>query len=127
MTETVVRNYRGLLAWQRGMDLVEMVYSLTENWPNTEQFGLINQIRRAAVSVPSNIAEGQGRHNPADFARFLGIAHGSLREVETQLLIAERLRYSIHAEVEAALALSSETGRYIQGLWKTVRTQVKVR
>jgi four helix bundle protein len=125
VADEAVKNYRGLLAWQRSMDLVEFVYKLTENWPKSEQFGLTNQIRRAAVSVPSNIAEGQGRNSPLDFARFLSIAHGSLREVETQLLIAERLGYANQSEIAEAFVLAGAAGRYIQGLTKTVRGQAK--
>jgi four helix bundle protein len=127
LADEKVKDYRGLFAWQRGMDLVEAVYQLTDHWPRTEQFGLIDQLRRAAVSVPSNIAEGQGRNSPADFARFLAIAHGSLREVETQLLIAERLGYPSKEAIDGALSLSAETGRCIQGLSKTVRAQVRLK
>lgn len=85
--------YRDLVVWQKGMDLVEAVYRASGTFPKDERFGLTNQLRRAAVSVPSNIAEGQGRQARGDFVRFLRIAQGSLREAETQLLIAARLRY----------------------------------
>ncbi|MDB5296543.1 MAG: ribosomal protein [Phycisphaerales bacterium] len=87
------RNYRDLIAWQKGMDLVEEVYRATRLFPADEVYGLTSQIRRAAVSIPANVAEGQGRGGAAEFARFLRIAHGSLREVETHALIAERLLY----------------------------------
>ena len=85
------KNYRDLIAWQKAMDLVEMVYKVTGQIPREELYGLTNQLRRAVVSIPSNIAEGQGRNSTNDFKRFLIISHGSLREVETQILIAERL------------------------------------
>src|SRR6476619_4506190 len=85
--------YQELIVWQRAMDLVTRVYEATETFPQKELFGLTNQIRRAAVSVPSNIAEGQGRNTTADYLRFLSIARGSLQELETQILIASRLRY----------------------------------
>ena len=88
-----VRNYSELIAWQKAMDLVAMVYASTKTFPKEELYGLTNQLRRAAVSVPSNIAEGQGRKSRNEFVRYLSIAHGSLCEVETQILIAERLGY----------------------------------
>lgn len=88
-----VRSYKDLIVWQKAMDLVELVYHLTKLFPKDEQYGLSNQLRRAAVSIPSNIAEGQARNSTAEFRNFLSIARGSLAELETQLLIAERLNY----------------------------------
>src|SRR5262245_52079237 len=88
-----VRHYSDLIAWQKAMDLVMQIYKITREFPPEERFGLTNQLRRAAVSVPSNIAEGQGRHATRDFLRCLSIAYGSLQEVETQLVIASRLDY----------------------------------
>jgi four helix bundle protein len=111
-----LRSYRDLAAWQRAMELVEGVYGVTRQWPREETYGLTNQVRRAAVSVPANIAEGQGRRNPREFSRFLKIATGSLFEVETHLLIAQRLRYLDTAAVRSLLLLSDETGRIISGL-----------
>jgi four helix bundle protein len=111
-----IRSYRDLAAWQRAMDLVEGVYAVTRRWPREETYGLTNQVRRAVVSVPANIAEGQGRRNPREFNRFLKIATGSLFEVETHLLIARRLGYLDAAAVRPLLALSDETGRIISGL-----------
>ena len=87
------RKYQKLLVWQEAMDLVVGVYRITERLPATERFGLCQQLRRAAVSIPSNIAEGAGRHSDKEFIRFLNIANGSLLEVETQLLIALQLQY----------------------------------
>jgi four helix bundle protein len=83
-----VKNYQELVVWQRAMDLVEDVYKLSKHFPREELYALTSQIRRGAVSVPSNIAEGQGRRTTADFLRHLSIAYGSLREVETQAMIA---------------------------------------
>jgi four helix bundle protein len=88
-----VRHYSDLIAWQKAMDLVVLVYEATESFPPKERYGLTNQLRRAAVSVPSNIAEGQGRCSTRDFLRCLSIASGSLQELETQLIIARRLNY----------------------------------
>ena len=83
-----VKNYQDLIAWQRAMDLVELVYKASTRFPREELYALTSQVRRAAVSIPSTIAEGQGRRTTSDFLRHLSIAYGSLREVETQLLIA---------------------------------------
>jgi four helix bundle protein len=82
------------------VDLVEMVYKATGQFPKEELYGLTNQLRRAMISNPSNIAEGQGRNSTNDFKRFLVISHGSLREFETQILIAERLHYLTQAQIE---------------------------
>ena len=85
--------HKDLEVWKKSMDLVVLVYKLTENFPDTEKFGLTNQIRRAVVSIPSNIAEGAARKNDKEFIQFLHIALGSLAEVDTQYLIASRLEY----------------------------------
>jgi four helix bundle protein len=111
-----VRNYRDLILWQKAMDLVELIYRITLHFPQDELYGLRSQIRRAAVSVPSNIAEGEGRHSAGDFSRFLSIANGSRREVETQTIIAQRLGYITRQDCENVLALASEVGRLRQGL-----------
>src|SRR3954467_1556385 len=100
-----VKNYQELVAWQKAMDLVEAVYKVSEKFPKEEVFGLRAQLRRSSVSIPSNIAEGQGRAGAVEFCRFLHIAHGSLREVETQLLIAQRLGYLKPDECKDVLAL----------------------
>ena len=98
------------------MDLVESVYGSTRGWPREELYGLTAQVRRAAVSIPSNIAEGQGRASKREFANFLSIAHGSLRELETQLTIARRLGY-LSPDAEGSLLLqAAEVGRLINGL-----------
>jgi four helix bundle protein len=88
-----VRNYRELHAWQVGFTLAKQMYALTAAFPREEVFGLIAQIRRAAVSVPSNLAEGAGRGSKKEFAQFISIARGSLNEMETQLLLAQELGY----------------------------------
>ena len=110
------RNYKDLVAWQKAMDLVEMVHNLTRRMPKDELYGLTAQIRRAVVSIPSNIAEGEGRNSRNEFSRFLAIAHGSLREVETQLLIAVRLNYLPAESANQAQRLCEETGRIVRGL-----------
>lgn len=111
-----VRNYQDLIVWQRAMDLVEEVYRATKDFPREELYALTSQLRRAAVSIPSNIAEGQGRRTTADFLRHLSIAYGSLREVETQVLIARRLRYIAQAKLDGVMNRASEVGRLLNGL-----------
>lgn len=88
-----MKSHKDLAVWQRSLDLVSTVYSVTRTWPKEEVFGLTSQVRRAAVSVPSNIAEGAGRNSSAEFNRFLSIAQGSLAELETQLEIARRIEF----------------------------------
>jgi four helix bundle protein len=88
-----MKSHKDLEVWQRSMDLVSFVYSVTRTWAKEEIYGLTSQVRRAAVSVPSNIAEGAGRSSPAEFNRFLAIAQGSLAEMETQLEIARRIDF----------------------------------
>jgi four helix bundle protein len=92
-TLVVARSYRELLAWQKAKALAARIYQATEQFPKPETYGLTSQIRRAAVSVPSNIAEGQGRLTPGEFCHFLGQARGSLLELDTQLAIAVDLNY----------------------------------
>jgi four helix bundle protein len=116
-----VRNYSDLIAWQKAMDLVVEVYAVTKRFPKEELYGLTGQVRRAAVSIPSNIAEGQGRRSTKEFLHHLSIAHGSLREVETQILIAGRLHYLGQEEINHLLTLSAEVGRLINGLSNSLR------
>jgi four helix bundle protein len=116
-------NYRDLVAWQKAMGLVESVYRATRGFPREEVYGLTAQLRRAAVSIPSNIAEGQGRRSARDFLHFLSMAYGSLREVETQILIAERLQYLDAKQRTVIVDEASEVGRLINGLTRAVEKQ----
>ena len=114
-----VRSYHDLEAWQQSMGPVTDVYSLTAEFPESERFGLTNQLRRAAVSIPSNIAEGQGRLSTKDFLRFLYIARGSLNEVQTQLEIARRLNFIKEGTVN--LSKQADTvGRLLNGLIRSL-------
>jgi four helix bundle protein len=115
-----VRCYQDLIVWQKAMDLALVVDEATETFPQKEIFGLTNQLRRATVSIPSNIAEGQGRETTRDFLRFLGIARGSLQELETQLILASRLRYIDEAGKVALFEVAEETGRLLSGLTKSL-------
>ena len=101
------------------MDLVELVYRATTQFPRDELYAVTSQLRRAAVSIPSNIAEGQGRGSDPAFIRFLRIAYGSLREVETQCLIAHRLQYMNQELLDRVLELAGEVGRLLIGLVKS--------
>jgi four helix bundle protein len=115
-----VRSYHELTAWQKAMDLVETIYSATRGFPANEMYGLTNQVRRAAVSIPSNIAEGQGRGAGKEFAHFLTIAQGSVCEVDTQLWIAARLGFLSEVDTAHLIAQTGEVGRLICGLSKTL-------
>jgi four helix bundle protein len=111
-----VQNYQELIAWQKAMDLVVLIYELTGRFPREELYGLTSQLRRAGVSIPSNIAEGQGRFTTGEFVHSLSIAHGSLREVETQVLIAQRLNYLDAQSTLGFMNRAAEVGRLINGL-----------
>lgn len=121
----VVSSYRDLVVWQRAMALVSAVYKLTRSFPEPERFGLTSQVRRAAVSIPSNIAEGQGRLATKEFRQFLGVARGSLKEVETQLLIGVDLGYASEEEITACLDLANEVGRMLNALIKALERRIK--
>ena len=116
-----VHNHEDLVVWQRGMDLVVAVYTITKQFPNEERFGLTNQIRRAVASVPANIAEGHGRFSRPDYLRFLAIARGSLMEVRIFLRIAERLHFIEVEQLNPVFLLADDTGRLLNGLIRSLR------
>jgi four helix bundle protein len=118
-----LNSFENLIAWQKAMDLAEEVYSVTTAFPPDERFGLTSQLRRCAVSIPSNIAEGHGRLTTRDWQHFLGQARGSALELQTQLLIAARLRIGRGPEVDHALTNAQEVARLINGLLKSTRTR----
>ena len=111
-----VQSYKDLIVWQKSMDLVERIYQASKLFPKEETYGLTNQLRRAAVSIPSNIAEGHARSSTQEFHRFLSIARGSLAEIETQLLIAQRLGYLSNDQIDPILALQTEINKMTNGL-----------
>ena len=119
-TERVGR-YRDLVAWQKAMVLVKQVYRASKNWPKEELYGLTSQARRAAVSIPANIAEGQGRTGTREMSHHLSIAQGSLAELETLLLIAQDLAYLDPATCEALVTQSTEVSRVVGGLIRRLR------
>jgi len=111
-----VTHFRDLRVWQQALDLAEAVHRATAGWPNDERFGLVSQIRRATVSVPSNIAEGAARRSTGEFIQFVGMAQGSLAEAETQLVLAQRFGYVSSAEAEGLLSAASEISRMLAAL-----------
>lgn len=117
------RSYRELVAWRKAMKFVTAIYEATQAFPREERYGLTNQLRRAAVSVPSNIAEGQARFSPKEFHHFLTIARGSLVEIETQLLIAKDLQYFGKLALDALLADADELGRILNGLIASIKNR----
>jgi four helix bundle protein len=119
------RSYKDLVAWQKSMDLVTARYRATAGFPKDELFGLTSQLRRAAVSIPSNIAEGQGRLSEKEFRYFLGQARGSLMEVETQMQIAENLGYPQKEQTAFLLQSCAEVGRILNGLLASVSKQAE--
>src|SRR5438270_8115621 len=114
------QSYRQLIAWQKAINFVSTIYTLTFKFPTEEQYGLTSQLRRAAVSIPSNIAEGQARFSKVDFRHFLRQSRGSLAEVETQLTISEKLGYISHDELEGFLLFTAELGRLLNGLINSI-------
>src|SRR5436190_20571057 len=108
-----IQSYRDLVVWQKAMDLVVGCYQATRAFPSEERFGLTNQIRRSAVSISSNIAEGQGRAHTKEFLNHLSMAKGSLCELETQLEISRRVGFISESELAPLLALSDEISRML--------------
>jgi four helix bundle protein len=119
-----IRSHRDLKIWQRAMDLVDVVYDLTEHFPKREEYGLSAQIRSAAVSVPGNIAEGQGRNTTREFLRFLSIARGSLRELDTYIEISARRDYAAGPELLAVQRMLEEIGRMNTALCAALRKRL---
>lgn len=115
-----INSHRDLVAWQRGMDLVVRVYGLTKNWPRDELYGLTAQARRAAVSVPANIAEGYGRSGRASYIYFLKVAQGSLKELETHIEIAERIGFVTTDQCRELLAEAVTVGKLLNGLIRSL-------
>jgi len=115
-----IQGYRDLIVWQRAMDLVETVYRVTRAWPKDELYGLTNQMRRAVVSIPANIAEGQGRTGAKELAHHLSIANGSLCEVETFVLISHRLGYSDERACQQLMAQTTEVAKLVGGLLRSL-------
>ncbi|MDZ4059600.1 MAG: four helix bundle protein [Brevundimonas sp.] len=117
----MVTNYQDLHVWRKALDWAEAIYRATSRWPREERFGLISQVRRSALSVASNIAEGAARRTTGEFLQFVGIAQGSLAEAETQLLLAQRLGYLAKGDASALLGAGAEISRMLAGLATSLR------
>jgi four helix bundle protein len=120
----MAQSFRELAVWQRAMQLTVAIYKLTQAFPREEQFELTSQIRRSAVSIPSNIAEGQGRTTIRDFRQFLGIARGSTCEVQTQLEIARALNFGDAKLIDGAESLSNEVRKMLFGLLESLNAEL---
>jgi len=115
-----VQTYQDLVVWQRAMDMVIEIYQMTQSFPKQEQYGLVSQMRRAAVSVASNIAEGQGRGFGQEFAHHLRMAQGSLQEMETQMILAQRLQYVPIDDCRKIMSTADEVGKLFRRLHQSV-------
>lgn len=122
----MVSNYKELDVWNLAMQLVEEVYNITDGFPKKEQYRLTDQLCRAVVSVPSNIAEGSKRHTTKEFLRFLGIAQGSLAEVETQVIIAFRLHYITQMVLDNLLQIAQVLGKKMHALSNALERKIAV-
>lgn len=120
--EDEIRSYRDLRVWQTGMEIATNVYRLTQNWPRAELYGLTSQARRAATSIPANIAEGYGRNNTGSYVQFLKVAQGSLKELETHLILASRIDITTEAAVEPILLQTEDVGKMLFGLIRKLST-----
>jgi four helix bundle protein len=118
-----IRSHKDLRVWQEAMQLAEDCYRLTASYPREEMFGLVRQIRRAAVSIPANIAEGYGRDGKGEYVQFLRIAHGSVNELETHLLLSERLAFGDSLAMSAAIHKTDTVSRMLRGLYRSVRSK----
>jgi four helix bundle protein len=117
----MIKTFKDLVVWQEAMNLVEMIYLQTKTFPKEEMYGLTSQIRRAAVSIPANIAEGNGRRSRKEYLRFLSVANGSIKELETHLLIAERLSFLPKEISEQIQAQLRSVGRLLTALRKSLK------
>lgn len=115
-----IKSFKELEIWRKGIDLVKEIYKVTENFPNNELYGLISQMRRSAVSIPSNVAEGFKRRHPKEFKRFLSIALGSSAELETQVIIAKELHYIKDKSEDILFELIDHISRMIVNLLKKI-------
>ena len=116
-------SYRELIVWQKSIDLAVKIYAATQSFPATEKFGIISQMRRAATSIPANIAEGQARRSTGEFLQSLGIARGSLAELETFTILSEKLGYLAPPSYESLLSDCAEINKMLHALMKSLSTR----
>ncbi|TWU28224.1 four helix bundle protein [Bythopirellula polymerisocia] len=119
-----IRSHHDLKVWQLGMDLTEKIYTLTNSFPREEMYGLTSQLRRAASSIPANIAEGNGRDSTREYLHHLSFAVGSLCEVETFLQLSLRLKYGNSKHIQELMNLLAEEGRMLRGLQKSLMSNL---
>ena len=119
-----MNSYRDLLVWQRGMDLVDLVYRVSGALPREHAYGLAKQLQKSAVSIPSNIAEGHARDSTREYLRFISIALGSIAELETQVLICQRQQLLVDADVASVMQLADEIGKMLRGVQQRLRTKL---
>lgn len=120
------QSFRDLTVWQRSVELAITIYELTSSFPDSERFGLTSQLRRASVSIASNIAEGYGRSTRGEYIQFLGHARGSTSEVETQIVIAKALGFGSEANLQKTGTLCSEVGRMLKAMMKSLQPKLPV-
>ncbi|PYL30472.1 MAG: four helix bundle protein [Verrucomicrobia bacterium] len=116
MNTNITRSYKDFVVWQKGIALAKLVYQLTKNFPSEEKFGRVAQMRRAAVSIPSNIAEGQARHTTGEFIQFISHAEGSVAELDTQLILSIELKLCRDVGAKAAFEMIAELRRMLNVL-----------
>jgi four helix bundle protein len=116
METNTTRSYKDLIVWQKAIALAKLIYRLTQNFPSAEKFGLIAQMRRAAVSIPSNVAEGQARHTTGEFIQFISHAEGSVAELDTQLVLSIELKFCASAAADPVFELINELRRMLNAL-----------
>lgn len=117
-------NYKNLIVWQKSISLVKQIYQLTASFPAEEKFGLVSQMRRAVVSIPSNIAEGQARRTTGDYVRFVSTSEGSLAELETQLIISIELGFCSENETKIIFSLMTEIRKMLNALRRSLMTKL---
>jgi four helix bundle protein len=123
---TAVRSYRDLIVWQKAMALAALCYAKTPSFPQAEAFGLTTQIRRAAVSIPANIAEGNGRENTGSYIQFLRISQGSLKELETHVILSQTVELMKAADAEQILDATEEVGKLLRSLIRALQDKEAV-
>ena len=124
--ENRIKSYKDLIVWQKSIDLVSEIYSATKTFPNEEKFGIVNQLNRAVVSIPANIAEGWGRESSKNYLQFLRISRGSLMEVETLILISKNLKYIDEEKFKLISNKIEEVGKILQGLIKSIQQKITI-
>jgi four helix bundle protein len=124
MSNNEIRSYRDLKVWQKGMDIAELCYLMTKSFPKDEIYGIISQIRRASVSVPANIAEGYGRDSKGEYVHFLKIAQGSLKELETHILLSIRVNLTTSEEANQILGECESLGKMLRSLIRSIQASI---